>query len=129
MDEPNLPISSSPQSDLDLLREQVESLRQLVVSILILSIVITGAFDLFLLRQYRYAHADLLSIKPQAEQIMAGYQKGGAAAMDEFVRRISLYGQTNKDFAPYMAKYGLNRMQSNAAPSAAVPPAIPPQKK
>src|SRR2546423_8871920 len=102
MDDTGIPTTPSPPSDLDSLREQYESLRHLVVSLLVLGIVVTGAFDLFLLREVKYARSDLGIWKPQADQLMAEYQKGRGQSMDDFVRKIVYYGQTNKDFTPIM---------------------------
>jgi hypothetical protein len=115
---------SSP--DLSQLREQYESLRGLVVSALVLLIVLSVSFDLFLLRQLKFTRAELAAIRPQASQIIADYQAGSARAMDEFVRKITEYGQTHPDFAPILAKYGIK--PTPPAASAPLPVTLPPAK-
>jgi len=140
MDDSGLPTSSSSTTpagstttstlnELNALREQFESLRHLVVSLLVLAVVVTGTFDLFLWRQVRFLHSD----RVQAEQMIGDYQKNRAPFMDEFVRRVVAYGQSNKDFAPIMMKYSLVKPAgTNAPPPPGANPTAPPmpsQKK
>ena len=64
--------------------EQLESLRQLAISIMVLLLIVAGAFDLYLLRQVKYANQELTGIRPQAEQYIANWQKQGVPFMDNF---------------------------------------------
>ena len=57
------------------LQAQFESLRQLITSVLILVIVISGTLNIYLLRQWRTTSKDLAGIRPQAAQMIAEYQK------------------------------------------------------
>ena len=98
------------------LQAQLDALRHLVVSILVLLVVISGTLNIYLLRQWINTSKDLAGVRPQAAQLIADYQKS-APMMDDFVKRVIDYGQTHPDFAPVLAKYGLKP----AAPAGAVP--------
>ena len=113
------------------LQAQYDSLRHLVVSILILVIVISGTLNIYLLRQWRSASKDLAGIRPQAAQMIADYQRVSAPLMTDFVKKITDYGRTHPDFAPILAKYGLKPTgPTGAAPATATSqqPAAPPKK-
>ena len=113
------------------LQAQHDALRHMVVSILILVIVISGTLNIYLLRQWRSVSKDLGVIRPQAAQMIAEYQKVNGPAMQEFVKKITEYGQNHPDFAPIMAKYNLKPVvPTNAPPPAAqpAPPAATPKK-
>ena len=96
------------------------------------SIVISGTFNIYLLRQWRTASKDLAGIRPQAAQMIAEYQKVSAPLMTDFVKKITEYGRTHPDFAPVLAKYGLKPAGTTAeVPATAAPQARPaaPAKK
>ena len=112
------------QSNANDLQTQLDGLRQLVVSILILVIVISGTLNIYLLRQWRTASKDLAGIRPQAAQMIAEYQKVSAPLMTDFVKKITEYGRTHPDFAPILAKYGLKP----GGPPGAVPATPTPQQ-
>lgn len=95
----NLPL----QPAADHMQEQVDGLRHLVVSILILVVMMSCTLNLYLLRQWRYAKKDLEDSRPQFAQMLAGYQK----SVSGFVVPITEYGRTHPDFLPVLAKYGL----------------------
>ena len=97
------PVPTEPND----LQAQFDSLRHLIVSILILVVVISGTFNIYLLRQWRSTSKDLAGIRPQAAQIITEYQKASGPVMQEFVRKLTEYGRTNPDFVPILIKYGL----------------------
>ena len=110
------------------LQEQYESLRHLVVSLLILVIVVSGTLNIFFLRQVRDVRRDLARIRPQATQIMNSYQKTEAPMMQTILNRFTEYGRTHPDYAPVLANYGIK--PGAAAPATATSPApAPPAKK
>lgn len=115
------------QPDDNDLRAQFLSLRKQVSTTLLLLIVVSGTFNIFLWREYRYAHAELTALRAQAGPGLMEYQKVLEPHMNEIVRRIAEYGRTNADFAPIMAKYRL----TNSAPALPAAPAQPvtPAKK
>ena len=86
------------------LQAQCDALRHLVNSMLILVIVISGTFNIYLLRQWKTTSKDLDGIRPQAAQMVAEYQRVSAPLMNDFVTKITEYGRTHPDFAPIMSK-------------------------
>jgi len=102
----NLENKTTIQAGENDLQAQFDALRHLVTSTLILVIVVSGTFNIYLLRQWRSVSKELAQIRPQAKQIIDDYQKSGPL-MDDFVNKITEYGRTHADFAPIMAKYNL----------------------
>jgi hypothetical protein len=107
------------------LQAQYDALRHLVVSVLILVIVISGTFNIYLLRQWRSTSKDLAGIRPQAAQMIADYQKVSGPMMTDFVKKITEYGRTHPDFAPILAKYNIKPAGATTALPAASAPASP----
>ena len=107
-------------ADLSELQEQCTWLRKQILTILVLVIVVSGALNVFLLRQWRYVNTDNKALKQQAEPLINEYQKVIGPRLDEFVNRIEEYGKTHPDFKPIMTKYGLPR--TPAPSSTATPP-------
>jgi hypothetical protein len=126
----NQPVLAAPQPEVADLRAQFESLRHLVISVLVLLIVVSGTFNIFLLRQAKSARADVLIIQPQITQLVAEYKKSSEPAINTFVKQLSEFGRTHPDFAPVLAKYGIKPgMTTGTAPTnAAPPPAAAPKK-
>jgi len=127
----NVEIKAPIQANTNDLQDQVDALRHLMVSILILVIVISGTLNIYLLRQWRTVSKDLAGIRPQAAQMIAEYQKVSAPLMTDFVKKITEYGRTHPDFAPVLTKYGLKPPAPTAAapaPAAAQQPAAPAKK-
>jgi hypothetical protein len=123
----NLDNKASVQPVASDLQGQYEALRHLVVSILILVVVISGTFNIYLLRQWRSTSKDLAGIRPQAAQMIAEYQKVSGPLMTDFIKRITEFGRTHPDFAPVLAKYGLKPATLTNLP-AAIPAATTPKK-
>ena len=108
------------QADLNALREQYDALRHLVVSILVLAVVVSGTLTIYLLRQYKSTHGELIQFRPGAVQMINDYQKIRGPMQEQFVHKLIEYGKTHQDFGPIVTKYGL----SNAAPATtSAPPA------
>jgi|SRR5208282_5289251 len=123
----NLDNKAPVQPDLNDLQAQFGALRHLVVSLLILVVVISGTLNIYLLRQWRSTSKDLAGIRPQATQMIAEFQKVSGPRMNDFIKRLTEYGMTDRDFAPVLAKYGLKpAMPTNPSPAA---PGAPAPKK
>jgi hypothetical protein len=104
------------------LQDQVDGLRHLVVSILILVIVVSGTFTIYLLRQWRAVGKELTNFRPQATQVIADYQKVSVPVMTEFLKKITDFGRTHPDFMPILAKYNIKPTAgTGTAPPSAVP--------
>lgn len=109
------------------LQVQFDALRHLVMSLLVLVIVISGTFNIYLGRQLRSLSRELAQMRPQAAQMIAEYQKSGPL-MDDFVNRITEYGRTHPDFTPYLAKYNLKPAVATGAPPIAPATSLPAAK-
>lgn len=122
MDEIEHKTVSTPALDTPDLREEIESLRHLIGSILILLVVISGTLTIYLLREMKNTSAQLDAFRPGATNMIAVYQKQQAPAMDDFIKKITQYGQTHKDFEPILFKWGL-KTTGPTAPLTGAPPA------
>jgi hypothetical protein len=126
----NLESKPSIQPDVNDLQADFDALRHLVVSILILLIVVSGTFSIYLLRQWRTTTKELGIIRPQVAQMVGVYQKDEAPWMQEILKRVSEYGRTHPDYMPILAKYNIRPgAATGAAPTTAAPPPAAPQKK
>jgi hypothetical protein len=119
MDEIENKSASTPTPDTIDLREQIESLRHLVGSILVLLVIVSGTLTIFLLREMKNTARELEGFRAGATNVITLYQKQQGPAMDEFIKKIQQYGQAHKDFDPILTKYGLK--PPTGAPPAAVP--------
>ena len=124
----NLDNKTAVQPNENDLQAQVEGLRHLVVSLLVLMVVISGTLNIYMLRQWRSTSKDLAGIRPQAAQMVAEYQKVSGPLMTDFIKRITEYGRTHPDFAPILAKYGLKPTTPTNPPAAALPATTAPKK-
>ena len=126
----NLDQPTPVQPDVSDLRTQCDQLRQLIASILILVIVISGTLGIYLLRQWQSSRKDLAAIRPQAAQMIAEYQKVSGPLMNDFVKKITDYGRSHPDFVPVLAKYGMRPAGPANTPATALgsPPAAAPKK-
>jgi hypothetical protein len=126
MDEIENKTVSTPALETPDLRDEIESLRHLIGSMLILLVVVSGTLTIFLLREMKNTSAQLEAFRPGATNMIAVYQKQQAPAMDDFINKIRQYGQTHKDFDPVLFKWGLKTAgpttTSTGTPPAAVPP-------
>ena len=122
MDNPEIKSSGVPEAEVSQLAGQVESLHHLVTSLLILLVIVSGTFSIFLLRQWQMARRDLATIQPSALQIIADYNKDRGPRMDAFIEKVKDYGRTHPDFVPILVRYGL---VTNVAPAASTTPTAP----
>lgn len=86
---------------------QDDSLRQLVVSILVLLIVVSGTLNVFLLHQAGTSRQELEAIRPQVDLMVTQYLKNVGPAMDEFVRKLTEFARSHPDFAPTLNRHKL----------------------
>ena len=126
----NLEIKTSVQPSATDLQAQFDELRHLIVSVLILVLIVSGTFNIYLLRQWRSTSRDLAAIRPQATQMIADYQKVSGPLITDFLKKVTEYGRSHPDFTPVLAKYGLKPTAATAAAPAtpAAPPAAAPKK-
>lgn len=111
------------------LQHQVDSLRQLVGSVLVIVFILAGALNIYFWRQLRAVNSELTPLKKQSAEITAEMTKVNNAA-NEFARRLVEYGKTHPDFMPVLNKYNLHEVPATgAAPAKATAPAPAPAKK
>jgi hypothetical protein len=94
---------------------EYDNLRQHLISLILLVIILSAVFNLFLLRQVKLTRTDLQNIRPQALVIINDYQTNSRLVWDDFVRQVAAYGHQHPDFAPIMKAYGLDQVTTNAA--------------
>jgi hypothetical protein len=130
----NKPVST-PALETPDLREQIQSLRHLVGSVLILMVMVSGTLTIFLLRQMKTASTQLDAYRAQANNVMGIYRQQQEPLMLDFAKRIQLYGQTHPDIAPLLAKWDpvftnwgwKISAQSSATPAGAPPAGVAPR--
>jgi hypothetical protein len=96
-----------PQSEVSELRGQCSQLQQLVSSMLLILIVVSGTLSVFLLRQWRFVKAELASAQPAAVQMLTEHTNSLAFTQD-FLKKVAEYGRTHPDFNQITLKYHLN---------------------
>jgi len=103
---------------------EISALRNQVFVLLVALIVLSGTVTVYLFRQASMAGKDLEQLKPQATQVINGFNQN-QQLMVNFINQLVAYGQAHPDFKPVLAKYGI-------APVPGVPagaPAAPATKK
>jgi hypothetical protein len=125
----NLDNKTPIQPDGNDLQAEFDALRHLVVSVLILLIVVSGTFSIYLLRQWRTTSKELQVIRPQVAQMVGVYQKDEAPWMQEILKRLSEYGRMHPDYMPVLAKYNIRPSAATGAPPTTASPSTAPQKK
>jgi hypothetical protein len=114
----NLENNLPTQPEGEPLPTQYDSLRQLVLSILVLLIVISGTFNIFLLRQARTSRQELDAFRVQVTAMTAQYQKNVAPAIEEFVRKLGEFGRSHPDFMPILNRHLPTPANPGPAPAA-----------
>jgi hypothetical protein len=104
METPPNPVPA--QSDLSELRGQYAQLQQLVSSLLLILIVVSGTLSVFLLRQWSFVKAELASVQPAAVQMLTEHTNTYAFTQD-FLKKMAEYGRTHPEFNPITDKYHL----------------------
>jgi hypothetical protein len=117
----NFDLKTPVQPNTNDLQAQFDQLRQLITSVLILVIVISGTLNIYLLRQWQSSRKDLAAVRPQASQMITDYTKVRGPAMGEFVNKLAEYARSHADFVPILAKYNIRPAGVSNAPAAAAP--------
>jgi hypothetical protein len=121
-DTPDLP-SSVPTPEPANLAQAFETLRKQFQTTLIVLIILSGAINLYLLRQFTVLRKEVATIEPQVTQLVADYQRVTVPLVNTFLKQLSDYAQTHPDFRPVLAKYNIQGAPTGAVPAAVVPPA------
>src|SRR5437879_5135779 len=126
MDNPELKNPTLPEASP--LQAQLEDLRHLVTSVLILLIVVSGTLSVFLLRHWTQTRRDLAAYRIEASPFIEAYNKQAGPQMDAFIEKLKEYSRTNQNVAQMLARYGIVPTASAAAPAPAKT-STPPTKK
>jgi hypothetical protein len=116
---------SPSQPDPNHLQAEVDSLRHLMVSLLVLLIVISGTLNVYLLRQWRSSQTELKTLRGMVDQ----YNKEDLPQITNFVAKLTEYGQTHTNFVVILKRYGLDTLPTNTAAAATARPPAKAAKK
>lgn len=109
--------------------DQLDSLRHMVTSIMVLVVIISGAFNIYLWRQVKYLRQDVSAYRPQAAGMVNEFERTIQPQMREFLVRVQEFGRAHPNdptFTAIMNKYSISNLQFSNAPaggSARVAPA------
>ena len=89
------------------LAQQIDSLRRQTFTLLLLLIIVSGTLSVFLYRQASLTRRDIAAIKPQAAQVIQGFNQT-RPLIQNFVQQLVAYGQAHPDFQQQvLKKYGI----------------------
>lgn len=114
---PPVPETSNAQD----LVEAVASLRVQLQATLILLIMITGALNIYLLRQYVALRKDVAILEPQVGQMMAVYDKVTIPLARTFLGQLTEFARQHPDFQPILNRYQVQVLPGTGAPPASAP--------
>jgi len=106
------PVPTSAQPDLRDLQAQCNQLQQLVTSLLLILIVISGTLTIFLLRQWRFSKSEVDALTPAVIQLNAEHMNNYGYTQ-ELARKLAEYGKTHQDFSQIVSNYNLNSFLAN----------------
>lgn len=115
----NKPVFSAPLSTSQptpaRLEDQIDSLRHLVTSVLVLVIITSGAFNIYLWRQVKYLRQDVTAYRPQAVAVVSEFERTAQPQMRDFIVKVQDFSKAHPSdpaFNAIMAKFRL----TNALP-------------
>ena len=106
-------------------RSELESVRQLIQSVLILTIVVSGTLNIFLYREYKSAKTDARAWREQMRNLEYNYVNNGGPKVELFWQRMVEYGKTNPEFLPILSKYGVVVAPASSQPGGTMPAPAP----
>lgn len=112
----------SSESEVQLLRQQVQSLEKVVQTMLAVVLVISLCFTVFLWRQQRSQSKDLADLQP----VVKTYDENLAPFITSFIPRLQDYARTHPDINPVLDEFGLRQSAPGQTAPVAVPPASAP---
>ncbi len=123
MTEPEFPATSlATGSDRavapETLRDQIQTLRALLVATLAALLLLGAAVNIYLVRQFWMVRKDLAT----TQSFLQDYQKNKEPVLNEFVARLQGFAQDHPDLNPILEKYGIKPAATGPAPPAPAPP-------
>ena len=89
------------------LSQQIDALRRQTFTLLLALIIVSGTLTVFLYRQAGLTRRDIAAIKPQAAQVIQGFNQT-RPLIQNFVQQLVAYGQAHPDFQQaVLKKYGI----------------------
>ena len=120
MDNPE--FKNPPPPDASPLQAQLEDLRHLLISVLILLVVVSGTFSVFLLRHWTQTRRDLAAYRIEESPLIEAYNKQAGPQMDAFIEKLKEYSRTNQNVAQMLARYGITPTGAPASTKTPTPP-------
>ena len=93
---------------------EIDSLRQLINTTLILLVLLSGTLTMYLFYQYKVVHQEVEIIRPQYSDALAQFEQM-RPKLEDFEKRISAFANAHQDFAQIISKYAPRR-PGTAAP-------------
>ena len=105
----NTPDLLSPvvTPDSNQLAQAVETLRRQFQTTLIILIILSGAINLYLLRQFTTLRKEIAVVEPQVKKMASDFERVTRPLMNSFLKQLTDYAQTHPDFRPLLAKYNI----------------------
>jgi hypothetical protein len=112
---PVAPVESQDTAQaFDMLQRQFQT-------VLLILILLVAVLDCYMWRQWHLLKSEANGIEPQVMQLTADFQRVTVPLVRNFLGQLNEYAKTHPDFQPIMAKYNIQPIPSNAAPTAAQP--------
>jgi hypothetical protein len=105
---------TSAQPESNGLQNQIDSLRRLVITGLVMVLLLSVTVNLYLWRQYRTAAADA----SQLSLVVNEYYKW----VQQFSKNLTEYSHSHPDFAPIVSKYHIGEAPKAATPASKTAP-------
>jgi hypothetical protein len=123
------PIIPAAPVESESLADAVATLRVQFQAALIIMIMLSGALDLYLLRQYTSLRKEVAALEPQVGQMLADYQRVSVPLINSFLGKLTEYAKTHPDFQPILTRYNVQAAAPAAAPATPQPAASQPATK
>jgi predicted PurR-regulated permease PerM len=116
------PVLNPP--DVEALERAVRSLRAQFIALLVVLLVLSGSFNLFLLRQFKMVRAQVSELG----QLVDEYEKKRAPYMNAFVNELRKFSKSYPDYIAVLTNYVPLTETNIPAPTPAPAPALPAKK-
>ena len=102
------------------LQNEIQALRGLVLGVITITIALSGALNLYFLRQASVVRGQLA----ENEKYIAEFTTGVQPKIEGLMAQLNAFARTNADFAVVLSKYSINPTPGSAP--AGNPPAVAP---
>jgi hypothetical protein len=95
--------SPSPEKNTSQLKKELDSLRTMFVTTVVVLIVFSGAVNLYLLSQVRTVNKEL----HREQKMVEDFKSKELPNINAFISKLQSFSKTHPDINPILAKYGL----------------------